>query len=68
MIKLIKINKDHYRTNCFSVVWDITRHYGVWFIEDNHNIYPQMPYQDMYDFKNDAEKAIPKITAAFFKH
>lgn len=52
--------------NSLTVVWNITRHYGYWFIEDDHNIYPQMPYQDIYEFKNDAEQAIPKITDQFF--
>ena len=66
MMKPIKINQDHYRMNSLTVVWNITRHYGYWFIEDDHNIYPQMPYQDIYEFKNDAEQAIPKITDQFF--
>jgi len=66
--KLIKISEDHYRTNFMTVVWNITRHYGYWFIEDDFNIYSRMPYEDMYEFKNDAEKAIPKITNQFFNY
>lgn len=67
-MKPVKINDKHFRMNSLTVVWEITYHYGYWFIEDNFNIYPRMPYQDMYRSKGDAIRAIPKITDQFFNY